>query len=78
MHSARHSRRRIERGQLVVAPATETVDPAWLAAAREATRAFVCWRDAPLDHKRDAYAVYRAAADRESAAIDCLRPHRSH
>jgi hypothetical protein len=41
---------------------------AWRAARDDATLAYLCWRDAPRDRKADAYAVYRAAADREDAA----------
>jgi hypothetical protein len=41
---------------------------AWQAAHLEATFAYLDWRDAAPEHRRDAYAVYRAAADREDAA----------
>ena len=41
---------------------------AWQAAHLEATLAYVDWRDALAGDKRNAFAVYRAAADREDAA----------
>lgn len=44
----------------------------WQAARDEATLAYLDWRDASYEHKRDAYAAYRAAADREDAAAMSL------
>ena len=42
---------------------------AWQAARDEAHLAFRLWCHAPYGAKRDAYAAYRAAADREDTAI---------
>jgi hypothetical protein len=42
---------------------------AWRAAHDEAVAAYDAWCEAEPADKRDAYAVYRAAADREDAAI---------
>jgi hypothetical protein len=42
---------------------------AWRDAAEEASEALVAWRRGP---SRGAYAVYRAAQDREDAALDTL------
>jgi len=42
---------------------------AWRDAAEEASEALVAWRHHP---SRGAYAVYRAAQDREDAAFDTL------
>jgi hypothetical protein len=41
---------------------------AYEAAHAEAERALADWRSAPHGMKRDAFTVYRAAADREDAA----------
>ena len=43
---------------------------AWRAAYDEADLALADWRCAPIALRADAYAVYRAAADREDAAAD--------
>ena len=40
----------------------------WQAAFEEAGVALAAWNVAPVALRRDAYAVYRAAADREDAA----------
>jgi hypothetical protein len=45
---------------------------AWECARDDAHLAFRLWCTAPLDAKRDAYAAYRAAADREDVAIAAL------
>ena len=42
---------------------------AWRDAAEEASEALAAWRHRP---SRGAYAVYRAAQDREDAALDSL------
>ena len=42
---------------------------AWRDAAEEASEALAAWRPSP---SRGAYAVYRAAQDREDAALDSL------
>lgn len=42
---------------------------AWRDALDESAHAFAAWRDAP---GREAYALYRAAQDREDAAQDAL------
>ena len=45
---------------------------AWECARDDAHRAFRLWCDAPFGSKREAYAAYRAAADREDVAIAAL------
>ena len=45
---------------------------AWLFAEAEATLAIEAWRSAPTDDKRDAYATYVAALDRETQAANTL------
>jgi hypothetical protein len=45
---------------------------AWECARDDAHLAFRLWCSAPLDAKRDAYTVYRAAADREDVAFAVL------
>jgi hypothetical protein len=40
----------------------------WRVAFEEADRALADWRDAPVPARAQAYAAYRAAADREDAA----------
>ena len=45
---------------------------AWECARDDAHLAFRVWCDAPLGFKRDAYAAYRAAADREDTAVSAL------
>jgi hypothetical protein len=48
------------------------VERAWRSASEEAERALRCWRTTGSARRSEAYAVYLAAADRESAAIDDL------
>jgi hypothetical protein len=43
---------------------------AWQAAAEDAENAFRAWCSAPSDGRAEAYAVYRAAADREDVAAE--------
>ena len=43
---------------------------AWQAAQEDAEDAFRQWCASPFGRKAEAYAVYRAAADREDAATD--------
>lgn len=43
---------------------------AWKAANEEAEDAFSAWRAAAYGEKGDAYAVYRAAVDREDVAAE--------
>jgi hypothetical protein len=45
---------------------------AWRAARNEAVAAYDAWCAAELADKADAYIVYRAAADREEAAVTVL------
>jgi hypothetical protein len=45
---------------------------AWIAARNDASAAFLRWCDASRAAKREALAVYRAAADREEAAAFLL------
>lgn len=42
--------------------------PAYQAARDEVQAALLYWRAAPRERKRDGFAIYRAAADREDAA----------
>jgi hypothetical protein len=62
------------RDDTVTASADSDTWPPWEvyathgAAREDANAALEDWRYAPLTAKRDAYAVYRAAADREDAA----------
>jgi hypothetical protein len=44
---------------------------AWQVAFDDAEEAFLAWCDAPGTSRPEAYAVYRAAADREDVAADC-------
>jgi hypothetical protein len=52
-----------------------TVDlfDAWLFAAADATLALASWTSAPHGEKRDAYAAYVAALDREAHAAGMLQ-----
>ncbi|MDA0168753.1 hypothetical protein OJ998_06610 [Solirubrobacter taibaiensis] len=50
-------------------PAWSPVLEAWRDAAEEASEALAAWRHHP---SRAAYSVYRAAQDREDAALDSL------
>ena len=43
---------------------------AWKAASEDAEEAFVAWCAAAYGQKGDAYAVYRAAIDREDVAAE--------
>jgi hypothetical protein len=45
---------------------------AWELARDEAALAFRLWCDAPYGRKRESYAAYRAAADREDVAASAL------
>jgi hypothetical protein len=45
---------------------------AWECARDDAHLAFRLWCEAPPGAKRDAYAAYRAAADREDVAVTAL------
>jgi hypothetical protein len=45
---------------------------AWECARDEAQLAYRLWCHAPHEHKREAYAAYRAAADREDTAVAAL------
>jgi hypothetical protein len=45
---------------------------AWLFAETDATLALAAWWSAPRDQKRDAYAVYCAALEREAHAAGLL------
>jgi hypothetical protein len=45
---------------------------AWECARDDAHLAFRLWCHAPYGAKRDAYAAYRAAADREDVALTAL------
>jgi hypothetical protein len=54
-------------------PAFDAVYDAWSDAHEEAEAAYLAWR---ASGRRDAYAVYRAAQDREDAAQDALASSR--
>ena len=43
---------------------------AWQAAFDDAEEAFLAWSEAPVHQRADAYAAYRAAADREDVAAE--------
>jgi hypothetical protein len=43
---------------------------AWQAAVADADEAYHAWCGAPAPRRRDAYAAYRAAADREDVAAE--------
>lgn len=49
-------------------PSELTFEDPWRAAADEATEAYRAWCAAPRARRQDAYAVYRAAEEREAAA----------
>jgi hypothetical protein len=49
--------------------AREAIHEAWLAAREEALAAYDAWCSAERGAKPESYAVYRAAADREDAAM---------
>lgn len=53
-------------------PGFGPVHEAWRDAREEAGRAQSAWRRAGATLRRDAYAAYRAAQDREDAAQDAL------
>jgi hypothetical protein len=55
-------------------PAWTALYDAWIDAHEEAEAAWVTWRS---DGGREAYAAYRAAADREDAAQDAVAAARS-
>jgi hypothetical protein len=46
---------------------------AWFDAADDAYEAYLAWRDADRDERREAFAVYQAALDREEAAAHALQ-----
>jgi uncharacterized membrane protein len=46
---------------------------AWMLAAAESALALASWRSAARDDKRDAYAIYVAALDREADAAWLLQ-----
>jgi hypothetical protein len=57
-------------------PSQLTFEDPWRAAADEATEAYRAWCAAPPAQREDAYAVYRAAEEREAAAsADLLIDH---
>ena len=56
-------------------PTTVAVDQTWQAAAQDAAHAYRAWCEAPLSQRGDAYAVYRAAEEREAAAAEDLCLH---
>lgn len=44
----------------------------WRSARDEARAALDAWNARPFNERSEAYAVYRAAADREDAAAECF------
>ena len=57
--------------QLKRVRAAELFD-AWVFAETDSSLALAAWRSAPREHKRDAYAAYVAALDREAHAARLL------
>jgi hypothetical protein len=51
---------------------TANLQLAWLDAADDATEAYLAWRDGDRADEPLAFAVYRAALDREEAAAQAL------
>jgi hypothetical protein len=51
---------------------------AWLDAADDAYESYLAWRDADRAERADAFAVYRAALDREEAAAPRARAPGKH
>ena len=54
-------------------PTGTRLEEAWRIACQDVADAYRHWCLAPSEQRRDAYAVYLAAADREGAAADHLR-----
>jgi hypothetical protein len=54
-------------------PAHADILGAWRRAEHRAELALTGWRTAPIDLKREAYAVYTAALDQEAQAAEVLR-----
>jgi len=57
---------------VVQCPRPAELYDAWLFAETDATLALATWRSASADDKRDAYAAYVAAVDREAHAAGVL------
>ena len=55
-----------------IAPESNDHRSAWESARDDAQQAFRHWCSAPYGAKREAYAAYRAAADREDVAVAAL------
>jgi hypothetical protein len=53
----------------------EDLRMAWRDACADLRLAYLAWQEAAPTHGRDAFAVYVAAADRETAAADSLLRH---
>jgi hypothetical protein len=53
----------------------EELRMAWRDACGDLRLAYLAWRDAGSTHARDAFAVYVAAVDRESAAAEGFSRH---
>ena len=72
--SRRHVSPRVHRALFRHEPALSTTDrrQAWESARDDAHLAFRLWCHAPYGAKREAYAAYRAAADREDVATAAL------
>jgi hypothetical protein len=75
MHTARNDASTVAPAAPEALTEPGAVERAWRFASEEASIALRNWRTAGAALKGDAYAVYVAAADRESAAIDHLRRH---
>jgi len=60
-------------GGLVAAPCASDLLLAWSDAADDAHMAYLAWSDADRYGEADAFAVYRAALDREEAAARALQ-----
>jgi hypothetical protein len=60
-------------GGVFAAPRWIEVMLAWSDADDDANAAYLAWRDADRSGRTDAFAVYRAALDREEAAARALQ-----
>jgi hypothetical protein len=49
------------------------LEVAWFDAADDAYEAYLAWRDADRDERREAFAFYQAGLDREEAAAHALQ-----
>lgn len=74
---ARATRRRSPTAEPAAPPDLRELTPAdlfdlWLLAAADSSLALAAWRGAGTGERDDAFAAYRAAAEREAAAAETL------